>query len=65
MGMFESDSLYQYNGGTDYWIQNMPLRSEKKNEKVNYAVRLRHEDRAHGHMYPNRIVFHSHMHHLL
>ena len=63
MGMFEADSLYQYNYGSDYWIQDMPLRSEKKPD-FKYGVRIVHKDRAHAHIYPERIVFHSHMHHL-
>ena len=64
MGMFEADSLYQYNYGSDYWIQDMPLRSELKEGDFKWGVRIIHPNRAHAHIYPEWIVFHSHLHHL-
>ena len=64
MGIFQGKRFDQYPGSSDYWIQDIPMRSELEKGSDMRAVKLTYPNRSHVHLYPNRTNFHSHMHHL-
>lgn len=64
MGIFQGETFQQAPGSADYWIQDIPMKSELEKGSNERAVKLTFPDRSHVHLYPNRTNFHSHMHHL-
>jgi uncharacterized protein (TIGR02145 family) len=63
MGIFQGDEFVQAPGSADYWIQDIPMKSEVETDTIK-AVKRTFPNRSHVHLYPNRTNFHSHMHHL-
>ena len=64
MGIFQGRTFQQAAGSADYWIQDIPMKSELAKGSDARAVKLTFNNRSHVHLYPNRTNFHSHMHHL-
>lgn len=64
MGIFEGAEFFQYPGSADYWIQDIPMKSEVEKETDIKTVKKTYPNRSHVHFYPNRMNFHSHKHHL-
>lgn len=64
MGIFQGSTFQQHPGMADYWIQDLPMKSEIEKGSGRIAVRESYENRAHVHLFPEYTNFHSHMHNL-
>ena len=64
MGIFEGADFFQHPGSADYWIEDIPMKSEVSKHSNVKTVKKTYPNRSHIHLYPDRMNFHSHKHHL-